>query len=57
MIGTKVVVSERLRGGIPQYDIVNGNQVETGRIHAMTTNGTLFVSPELLESMKELSNV
>lgn len=50
-IGTPVTIAPHLKGGIPQYDIVDGERVEVGRIHVMRVmvGGTkqLLVSEEL----------
>lgn len=46
-IGTPVIISSHLSGGIPQYDIVDGERVEVSRIHSMRVDGKLLVSEEL----------
>lgn len=56
-IGMPVIMAPHLRGGIPQYDIVDGERVETGRVHAMKVyvsgNAQLLVSEELFEAIKK----
>ena len=61
LLGTPVIISPHLKGGIPQYDIVNGERVEVGRIHSMKVlvRGCeqLLVSEELYaEIEKDLGN-
>lgn len=55
-IGTPVIIAPHLNGGIPQYDIVDGEQVEVGRIHAMKVFVSgyeqLLVSEELYAIIK-----
>ena len=46
-LGMKIIVSPILNGGIPQYDIIDGERVEVGRIHIMMVDGKLLVSEEL----------
>lgn len=46
-IGIPVTISPHLKGGIPQYDLVDGERVEVGRIHRMIVDGQLLVSEEL----------
>jgi len=52
-IGTPVTIALHLKGGIPQYDIVDGERVEVGRIHAMRVDGELLVSKELFAEIKK----
>lgn len=49
--GIKLIVSPQLKGGIPEFDIVDGEQVEVGRIHAMKVDDELLVSEELYEQI------
>ncbi len=51
VIGTVMVISPRLKGGIPQYDIVDGERIEVGHIHAMRVDGKLLVSEELYKEI------
>lgn len=57
VLGTPVIISPHLKGGIPQYDIVDGERVEVGRIHAMKVsvsgNEQLLVSEELFEKIQK----
>lgn len=56
-IGTPVIIAPHLKGGIPQYDIVDGERVEVGRIHAMKVsvsgNEQLLVSEELYAKIEK----
>lgn len=52
-IGTPVMIAPHLKGGIPQYDIVDGERVEVGRIHAMKVDDKLLVSEELYEAIEK----
>ena len=55
--GTPVIIAPHLKGGIPRYDIVDGERVEVGRIHSMEVlvKGCeqLLVSEELFEEIKK----
>ncbi len=52
VFGIPIIISPHLKGGIPQYDIVDGERVENGRIHIMKVDGQLLVSEELYEEIK-----
>ena len=52
-IGISVTISPNLKGGIPQYDIVDGERVEVGRIHAMKVDEQLLVSEELFAAIEK----
>ena len=51
--GTPVTIAPHLKGGIPQYDIVDGTRVEVSRIHAMKVDDKLLVSEELYKAMEQ----
>jgi len=51
--GTPITISPHLKGGIPQYDIVDGERVEVGRIHAMRVDEQLLVSEELFAAIEK----
>lgn len=52
LMGIKLIVSPRLKGGIPEYDIIEGEKVEVGRIHAMKVDEQLLVSEELYAAIE-----
>lgn len=52
-VGTAVTIAPHLNGGIPQYDIVDGERVEVGRIHAMKVDDQLLVSEELYAALEK----
>ncbi len=55
--GMPVVISPHLKGGIPQYDFVNGERIEVDRIHAMKVSvsgkAQLLVSEELYAKIEK----
>lgn len=56
-IGTPVAIAPHLNGGIPQYDIVDGERVEVGRIHCMKVDDQLLVSKELFAEIEKGGSV
>lgn len=57
MLGTPMIIAPHLKGGIPQYDIVDGERAEVGRIHAMKVSFSgkeqLLVSEELYAKIEK----